>query len=62
MQSPAPTPAKVDAVNYETDFPCISARLFYFAKLRLMLALDAEESKKHTFLAAFAIDAIAKKY
>jgi hypothetical protein len=59
---PIPTPKSVDAVNYETAFPWMSARLLFLANLRLMLALDAEDSMKQMFLPQFAIDAIIKKY
>jgi tagatose-1,6-bisphosphate aldolase len=40
----------------------MSARLFYFANLWLILALDADESMKQMFLPQLAIEAISKKY
>jgi hypothetical protein len=60
--SPRPTPIKVDAVNYDTLFPDMSPMLFLFANLTLILARDAEESKKHTFLPTLAIDANSRKW
>lgn len=59
---PIATPTRVDAVNYETDLPWMSAILLAFANLRLILALEAEESIKQMFLATFAREAINKKY
>jgi hypothetical protein len=60
--SPRPTPIKVDAVNYDTLFPDMSPILFLFANLTLILARDAEESKKHTFLPTLAIEANRRKW
>jgi hypothetical protein len=60
--SPRPTPIKVDAVNYETLLPEMSPTLFLFANLTFILARDAEESKKHTFLPTFAIEANIRKW
>ena len=59
---PMPTPTKVLAVNYDTDFPWISAILLDFANLRFIEALDADESIKHIFLPTFANDAIKRKW
>ena len=58
---PAPTPISDDAVNYDTALPWISATLFAFANLTLILALDADDSIKHTFLPTLAIEAIRRK-
>lgn len=60
--SPSPTPIKVDAVNYDTLFPEMSPMLFLFANLALILARDAEESKKHTFLPTLATEASSRKW
>ena len=58
---PNPTPINVDAVNYETLFPDISPILFLFANYTFMLALEADDNKKHTFFPILAIDANIKK-
>jgi len=34
----------------------------FFANLKLILALDADESMKQTFIPTFANDAIKRKY
>jgi len=59
---PSAYPRRLDAVYYDVDLPWISARLLFFANLRLILALDADESMKQTFIPTFAIDAIRRKY
>ena len=46
---------------WETDFPWMSAMLFYLANRRWMADLEAEESMKLTFLPMFAKDAISRK-
>lgn len=58
---PRPTPIRVEAVNYDTLFPEMSPILFLFANLTLMLARDADESKKQTFFPTFAIEASKRK-
>lgn len=40
----------------------MSARLLFLANLRLILARDADESMKQTFIPTFARDAIKRKY
>jgi hypothetical protein len=59
--SPKPTPINDEAVNYETLFPDISPILFLFANLMLILALEAEDNRKHTFFPTLAIEASIKK-
>ena len=59
---PKPDPTRVEAVNYDTAFPCISARLLFLAKVRFMLALEADESNQQIFLPTFESEAMAKKY
>jgi hypothetical protein len=58
---PSPTPIKVDAVNYETLFPEMSPMLFLLANYTLILARDAEDNRKHTFLPTFPIEANIRK-
>jgi hypothetical protein len=60
--SPTPTPTRVDAVNYETLFPDMSPILFLLANLTLMLARDADDSKKQTFLPTLPTDANNRKW
>jgi hypothetical protein len=59
---PSPTPNRVEAVNYETLLPEISPILFLFANYTFILALEADDNKKHTFLPILPIDASNKKY
>ena len=59
---PSPTPTKVDAVNWDTLFPDMSPILFLFANLTLILARDADESKKQTFLPTLATEASRRKW
>jgi hypothetical protein len=40
----------------------MSARLLFLANLRLILAREADESMKQTFIPTFASDAIKRKY
>lgn len=60
--NPIAPPIMLEAVNYETAFPWISARLFCFENLKFILALDADDNMKHIFLPQLATDAINKKY
>jgi hypothetical protein len=61
IPKPIATPTRVDAVNWDTALPWMSARLFYFANLRLILALEAELSMKQMFFPTLAKEAIIKK-
>ena len=58
---PKPTPIKVEAVNYETLLPEMSPILFLFENYTLILALEADERRKHTFLPILPIDASKRK-
>ena len=60
--NPPETPISVDAVNYDTAFPYMSAILFFLANRKLILALEADDSIKQIFFPTFAREAIAKKY
>ena len=59
---PRPTPIKLEAVNYETLFPEISPMLFLFENYTLILALDADDRRKHTFFPMLAIEANRRKW
>ena len=59
---PSPTPIKVEAVNYDTLFPEMSPMLFLFANCTLILALEAEDSRKQMFFPMFPIEASKRKY
>lgn len=49
-------------VPYEAAFPYISAMLLFFANLKLIDALEADESIQQMFLQTLAEEAIIKKY
>lgn len=59
---PIPVPNKVEAVYCDTDLPWMSAKLLFLANWRFILALEADDSIKHTFLPMLAKEAIIKKY
>ena len=59
---PIQTPVNIEAVNWDTLFPWMSAMFYVFANLTLMLALVAEPSMKVTFFPILAMEAIRRKY
>lgn len=62
IAKPNPIPKIEAAVNCETAFPYMSAILLFLANLRLIEALEAEESMKHIFFPILAVAAMSKKY
>ena len=54
---PIPIPNSEDVVKRETCLPTISPRLFFFAKVTLICALDAEDINMQIFLPIFAVEA-----
>ena len=54
---PIPIPNSEDVVKRETCLPTISPRLFLFAKVTLIYALDAEDINMQIFLPIFAVEA-----